>query len=76
MKNEKLAHYIKWIATIVVLFGAVLASLNIYPYSAIVLNMGSFLYLIWSFLIKDRAMITVNAGLLLIYTAGLAIKLL
>ena len=74
--DKNLAYYIKWIATVVTLFGAVLASLNIYPYSAIVLNTGAFLFLIWAILIRDRAMITVNAGLLLIYSAGLAIKLL
>jgi hypothetical protein len=74
--DKNLAYYIKWIATGVTLFGAVLASLNIYPYSAIVLNTGAFLFLIWAILIRDRAMITVNAGLLLIYSAGLAIKLL
>jgi hypothetical protein len=67
---------IKWTATAVTLSGAVLASLNIYPASALVLNLGSFLFLIWSILIRDRAMITVNAGLLMIYTVGLLIKLL
>jgi hypothetical protein len=71
----KIAMYIKWIATAVTLIGAVLASLNVYPLSAIVLNSGAFLFLIWAMLIKDLAMITVNAGLLLIYTVGLTIKL-
>ena len=72
----KIANGFKWVATIVILIGAVLTSLNVYPYSAIALNLGSFLYLIWSLLIKDLAMIIVNGGLLLIYTVGLAIKLL
>jgi hypothetical protein len=76
MKNKDLANYFKWTATIVTLLGALLASLNIYPYSAITLNTGSFLFLIWAILIKERAMITVNLGLLLIYSTGLAIKLL
>jgi hypothetical protein len=66
----------KWSATVVVLLGAVLASVGIYPYSAIVLNAGSFLFLIWAILIRDRAMITVNLGLLMIYSIGLTIKLL
>jgi hypothetical protein len=74
--NQKIAFYIKWVATIVTLLGAVLASINIYPLSAIVLNSGAFLFLIWAFLIRDRAMITVNAGLLGIYTLGLLYKLL
>ena len=72
----KIANSFKWAATIVILIGAVLTSLNVYPYSAIALNLGAFLYLIWAILIKDLAMITVNGGLLLIYTVGLAIKLL
>jgi len=66
----------KWSATVVVLLGAVLASVGIYPYSAIVLNAGSFLFLIWAIMIRDRAMITVNLGLLMIYSVGLTIKLL
>ena len=76
MNTNKIATQIKWTATTVTLSGAVLASLNIYPACAVVLNLGSFLFLIWSILIRDRAMITVNAGLLTIYTVGLLIKLL
>lgn len=74
MKNKELAHYVKWVATTITLSGAVLASLNIYPYSAVTLNTGAGLFLIWAILVKDRAMITVNLGLLLIYSTGLAIK--
>lgn len=73
--NKELAVYVKWTATVVVLAGAVFASLDIYPLSAMVLNTGSFLFLIWAVLIRDRAMITVNAGLLVIYTVGLVYKL-
>jgi hypothetical protein len=74
--NQKLAFYFKWVATAVTLAGAVFASVGIYPLSAIVLNTGSFLFLIWAILIRDPAMITVNAGLLSIYTVGLLYKLL
>jgi hypothetical protein len=74
--NQPISFYIKWLATAVTLTGAVFASLGIYPLSAIVLNTGSFLFLIWAVLIRDRAMITVNAGLLSIYTGGLLYKLL
>ena len=74
--NTVTAHRIKWIATLVTLAGAVFASLNIYPLSAITLNSGAFLFLIWAVLIREPAMIAVNAGLLVIYSIGLAIKLL
>lgn len=72
----KIALYLKWIATAVTLIGAVFASLGIYPYSAIFLNSGAFLFLIWAILIREPAMIAVNSGLLAIYTVGLAIKFL
>jgi hypothetical protein len=74
--NQPIAFYFKWAATVITLTGAVFASLGVYPLSAIVLNAGSFLFLIWAILIRDRAMITVNAGLLSIYTGGLLYKLL
>jgi hypothetical protein len=67
---------IKWLATAITLSGAVLASVGIYPWSAIVLNLGSATFLVWSVMIRDPAMITVNLGLLSIYTIGLSIKLL
>jgi len=67
---------VKWAATAITLAGAVLASVGIYPWSAIVLNLGSATFLIWSIMIRDPAMITVNLGLLTIYTVGLSWKLL
>lgn len=73
--NKELSFYVKWLAVTVVLSGAVLASVDMYPYSAIVLNLGAFIFLIWAILIKDIAMITVNIGMLLIYSVGLIIKL-
>ena len=74
--NKTIIDTTKWIATTITLSGAVLASLNIYPASAMVLNTGSLIFLVWSLMIRDRAMITVNAGLLAIYSIGLTIKLL
>lgn len=74
--NTIIAHRIKWTATAVTLAGAVFASLDIYPLSAITLNSGAFLFLIWAVLIREPAMIAVNGGLLAIYTIGLAVKFL
>ena len=75
MKSTRVSNGFKWAATAVTLSGAVLASLDVYPFSAMVLNLGSALFLIWAVLIRDPAMITVNLGLLSIYTVGLSIKL-
>jgi len=38
------------------------------------LNVGAILFLVWAFLIKDKAMITVNAGLLSCYVLGLIVR--
>ena len=71
-----LSDKIKWVGTAITLIGAVLASLDIYPYSAIFLNLVAFTFLIWAILIREPAMIAVNSGLLAIYTLGLAYKFL
>ena len=65
---------IKWTATIVTLIGALLTSLMIDPLNIYFLNVGAILFLVWAFLIKDKAMITVNAGLLSCYVLGLIIR--
>lgn len=62
---------LKWVATIVTLAGAVATALMIDPLNIWMLNFGSLLFLIWGFLIKEKAMIAVNGGLLFVYAGGL-----
>ena len=62
---------LKWAATAITLVGAVLTSLNIYPLNVIAFNLGSVLWLIFAIRIKEPSLIVVNAGLLLVYVAGL-----
>ena len=64
----------KWVATVITLFGALFTSLGIDPLNIILLNIGSFLFLMWGILIKDKAMMSVNGGLLLIYFFGLILR--
>ena len=71
MKNDKLTLSIKWIATIITLAGAALTSAAIDPLNIWLLNIGSILFIWWSFRIRDLAMITVNVGLFLIYGSGI-----
>lgn len=66
---------IKWVATIVTLLGAIATALMYDPLNVYLLNLGALLFLIWAVMIKERAMITVNAGLLLIYIIGLVVRL-
>lgn len=64
---------LKWSATFITLIGAILTSLRIDPMNIYFLNFGSFIFLLWAFAIRDRAMIVVNSGLLLIYMMGVII---
>jgi hypothetical protein len=64
----------KWVATVITLFGALFTSLGIDPLNIILLNIGSFLFFMWGILIKDKAMMSVNGGLLLIYFFGLILR--
>jgi hypothetical protein len=66
--------FFKWTATIITLIGALLTALMIDPLNIYFLNVGAILFLVWAFLIKDKAMITVNAGLLSFYLLGLIIR--
>ena len=71
----KLCCKIKWVATAVTLVGALATALMYDPLNIYLLNLGAFLFLIWGYMIKDKAMITVNAGLLFIYIIGIMVRL-
>lgn len=71
MRSDRLTVGLKWAGTIITLAGALCTSLRIDPLNVYLLNLGSFVFVIWAFRIRDRAMITVNAGLLAIYIVGL-----
>ena len=60
-----------WTATVLTLAGALCTSLRIDPLNVYLLNLGSACFLWWACRIRDRAMITVNMGLLGIYMIGL-----
>ena len=69
-----LADKIKWVATAITLSGALATALMYDPLNVYLLNLGALLFLIWGCLIKEKAMMAVNAGLLLIYMIGLLVR--
>lgn len=71
MRSDRLTVGLKWAGTVITLAGALCTSLRIDPLNVYLLNLGSFVFVIWALRIRDRAMITVNAGLLGIYVLGL-----
>ena len=53
--------YIKWVSSIILIIGMVLAANNLYPYNIIVQCVGIFGWLVVSVMWNDRALIVVNA---------------
>ena len=71
----EVANGFKWVATAVTLAGAICTALTFDPLNVILLNIGSALFLVWGVLIKDKAMILVNSGLLAIYCFGMFLRI-
>ena len=63
--------YLKWLACIVTLIGAVLTSLRIDPENIYLLNAGAILYFVWGYRIREWNLIVINAGFILIYAIGI-----
>lgn len=66
-----LVNKIKWIATGITLCGALATALMLDPLNIWLLNLGALLFFVWGCMIKDKAMMTVNFGLLSIYIFGI-----
>jgi hypothetical protein len=75
MKKD-IVFYLKWLATLVTIAGAIFTSINMYPEGPALLNVGAFLWLIVSIIWREWSLIVINTTLLLIYTVGLVVKLL
>lgn len=64
---------IKWLALVFALVGATLTALVVVPYNIYVMNVGSLLYAIWAWRVKDVNIFIVNFGLLCIYATGIVL---
>ena len=62
---------LRYTATIITLLGALATAFRVDPLNIYLLNVGTILFLIYSFKLKDLSLIIVNAGLLAIYVIGL-----
>ena len=71
--SQGLSWYVKWVATIIVLVGAVFNSLEITPVNFYFMLMGTALWFIVGMLWFDRALITLNAVIFGIYFIGLVL---
>ena len=70
IESNKTNNILKWSATVLILIGVVLTSFAIDPANIYFMNIGTLIWLIWALRIRDKALIVVNAGLLVIYLIG------
>lgn len=59
------------LATISTVIGAILTSINIFPYNLYILNLGSLLWLVWSVFDRKVSIFLVNTTLLITYLYGI-----
>jgi hypothetical protein len=72
----KLDFYLKWLATVVCIIGAIFTSLNYYPLGPALLNLGALIWLVVAIMWREWSLIVINATMLLIYSIGLIVKLI
>lgn len=65
---------LKWIATFVLIAGSFINSLGMYPLGPIVTVVGSFAWLVASIRMKDNALVTTNAVMIIFSIIGLVIN--
>jgi hypothetical protein len=63
--------YLKWLACVVTLLGALCTSLRIDPENIYLLNCGAILYFIWGYRIREWNLIVINLGFIVIYAIGI-----
>jgi hypothetical protein len=61
---------LKWVATAMLIVGALTTALNIYPLNILLNTLGGILWSTAGVLMKDKPLITVNATLTIIYGLG------
>jgi hypothetical protein len=68
---NKTNNILKWSATVITILGAILTSMNIYPWNVVAFNLGSVLWLVFAIRVKETSLVVVNSGLLIVYIFGL-----
>jgi hypothetical protein len=66
-----MSHYLKWLATVILVFGTGVNALGYYPAGPAILTVGSAIWLSVSIMWKEPALIVTNAILTVVGLAGL-----
>ena len=73
-KNQpKPYQWLAWIGTAMLLIATIFASLNIYPLYAILFTVANLIWTLVGILWKEKTLIVLNSGLVMIYIIGLCI---
>ena len=72
----KINNFLKWIATILTILGALAISYKLDPLNIYLLNVGSVFWIIWSLRIREYSILAVNVVMMIIYAHGLIIRLI
>ena len=70
-KPKDITWKVKWVSTIILMFGMILTSQNLYPYNLVVHIVGTMGWGYVSIVWNDRALIVINSVALCIFTNGL-----
>ena len=71
--NKEFNFWLKWSATAITIIFAIMTSMQITPYNVWVANLSSVMWLWWAIRVREWSLVVVNAGLLVVYFAGLFI---
>lgn len=63
--------WLKWIATLALIVGAVLTSMDVRPWNIWAFNVGNISWIIVGILWREWSLIVLNVGLTAIYAVGL-----
>jgi len=69
--EQKPYQQLAWIATAVLLVAATMAAFNMYPYYSYAFTVANGLWVLIGVLWTEKSLIVLNAGLTIIYLAGL-----
>lgn len=67
----KIDVWLKWIATVALIIGAILTSMDIRPWNIWAFNIGNISWVIVGILWREASLVVLNLGLTLIYAVGL-----
>jgi len=69
--EQKPYQWLSWVATVCLLGAALLAAFNIYPLYIWAFIISNSLWILVGVLWKEKSLVVMNAGLTIIYVAGL-----